>query len=412
LQRGKKKGKQTEGKNKMKNVLILNPYLSTLGGGEKHMGYFCRSLEDYYHGRVRIDILVFNTYGVDVYAEDYVTVEDLNRQFGLELQRTAIKKMNLDFSKNRLEWIRGKRDIEKVSKGYDLFVNFMFLSRHAGRAKVNIYECFFPPKRFAQEWKGWKKILGIFYDFTFYYSYGRFISNSLYTNHWLEEYWKAGRKNRVIYPPVFSENEVQGRYQEPAKRNVIISVGRFFVGTHSKKQLDMIRFFVRHSEIFSDYEYHIAGAVSEKKEDADYLRQVKEAAALSENIYIHENCSYEELLSLYRAAKIFWHATGYGVDENLEPEKMEHFGITTVEAMSFGAVPVVINKGGQKETVEEGVNGCRWDTEEECVEKTEKLIKNDALRIHMAEKCVESARRYSVEAFQELNKEVFHELKI
>ena len=167
----------------MKKVLILNPYLSTLGGGEKHMGYFCRSLEHYYHGRVYIDILVFNTYGVDVYAKDYVTVEDLNRQFGLKLQRTKIKKIDLGFSKNRLEWMQNKKEVEKISKRYDLFVNFMFLSRHIGRAKVNIYECFFPPKRFAQEWKGLKKLLGIYYDFAFYHSYRRFISNSMYTNH-------------------------------------------------------------------------------------------------------------------------------------------------------------------------------------------------------------------------------------
>ena len=117
-------------------------------------------------------------------------------------------------------------------------------------------------------------------------------------------------------------------------------------------------------------------------------------------------------MSLYRAAKIFWHSTGYGEDEDLEPEKMEHFGITTVEAMSFGAVPVVINKGGQKETVEEGVHGYRWDTEEECVEKTCQLIKNNALRTAMANKCVKAAKKYSIEVFHKLNQEVFYELKI
>ena len=38
---------------------------------------------------------------MDVYAKDYVTVEDLNRQFGLKLQRTKIKKIDLGFSKNQ-----------------------------------------------------------------------------------------------------------------------------------------------------------------------------------------------------------------------------------------------------------------------------------------------------------------------
>lgn len=31
----------------MKKVLVLNPYLPTMGGGEKHMGYLCKFIEDY-----------------------------------------------------------------------------------------------------------------------------------------------------------------------------------------------------------------------------------------------------------------------------------------------------------------------------------------------------------------------------
>ena len=117
-------------------------------------------------------------------------------------------------------------------------------------------------------------------------------------------------------------------------------------------------------------------------------------------------------MELYGKAKIFWHGTGYGVNENLEPEKMEHFGITTVEAMSFGAVPVVINKGGQKETVENGVNGFRWDNEKECVENTKKLIDNDDLRKQMAILSAERSKNYSIEEFYNRHREVFHELQI
>ena len=117
-------------------------------------------------------------------------------------------------------------------------------------------------------------------------------------------------------------------------------------------------------------------------------------------------------MELYSQAKIFWHGTGYMVDEDKEPEKMEHFGITTVEAMSYGAVPVVINKGGQKETVKEGVNGFHWETEEECVEGTRKLIEDDNLRKKMAEKSVEMAKDYSIEKFFEANRRIFDEYNI
>lgn len=396
----------------MKSILILNPYLSTLGGGEKAMGYFCRSLEEYFHYDVKIDILVFNTYGVDVFADDYIEIKDLNRQFAIRLKRTQIRKLDLPISKSRKETIRNKRVVEKISRGYDLFVNFMFLSKHAGYAKKNIYHCFFPPQRYARELRGSGRVLGILYDLMFLLKYDLYISNSQYTNHWLAEFWKLHRRCRVIYPPVFSEKEMEGRYKESKKKNLILSVGRFFVGTHSKKQLDMVRIFLEHVGELADYEYHLVGSVSERETDRSYLEQVKALAGKSEKVHIHVNCKYEKLMELYQQAKIFWHATGYGIDENKEPEKMEHFGITTVEAMSFGAVPVVINKGGQKETVEEGVSGFRWETQEECVDKTCRLIHDERLRKSMAQESVKRAANYSVEEFDRQNKEVLYGLKL
>jgi glycosyltransferase involved in cell wall biosynthesis len=174
----------------------------------------------------------------------------------------------------------------------------------------------------------------------------------------------------------------------------------------------MVQFFVNNNEVFKDYQYHLVGAVSNLPADVEYLNEIKKLAATVDNVFIHENCKYEELMDLYSRAKIFWHGTGYGVDENKEPEKMEHFGITTVEAMSYGAVPVVINKGGQKETVENGVNGFRWDSEEECVKNSKKLIDDDNLRMKMAKISAERSKDYSIEEFYNRHREVFHELQI
>ena len=52
---------------------------------------------------------------------------------------------------------------------------------------------------------------------------------------------------------------------------------------------------------------------------------------------------------------------------------MEHFGITTVEAMSAGCIPVVINKAGQKEIVTDEC-GLKWDTTQELVSNTEYIF--------------------------------------
>ncbi|GAA0272815.1 hypothetical protein GCM10008922_34250 [Faecalicatena contorta] len=399
---------------KVKKIMVLNPYVATLGGGEKHMGYLCQFMEEYYNYDVDIDIVVFNYNEVDVFAPDFVTIDDVNKQFGLNLRKTKIRKVDLKNPQNIVEVLLHRKKVEDITAEYDLFINFMFMSKHIGKAKVNIYECMFPRPPFVpRAW--WKKKVAFTerkHDHDYYHSYDYFISNSEYTKNWAETYWGTAVPNIVIYPPVFSEEEIKDKYQESEKKNIIISCGRFFVASHSKKQLELVRFFVKNYEIFKTYEYHLVGAVFEDKKDLAYLKRIKHLAAQVDNVFIHENCPYEELMDLYKKAKIFWHGTGYGVLEGLEPQKMEHFGITTIEAMSNGAVPVVINKGGQKETVVEGVTGFKWDTEDECIEKTRKLIEDDNLRKEMAEKSAVRANEYSIEKFYERHREIFRMLHI
>lgn len=399
---------------KIIRVAILNPYIATLGGGEKLMGYICQCLENYYGDIVNIDILVHNYNEVDVFDDNYLTIDDLNNRFGLKLERTKLYKIEYEKETNLKEMLKNKRKIENLTKTYDLFINHMFCSKHIGKAKVNIYECMFPPIPFSnvEREKKLYRLGAKLLDYFFYRSYDSIISISSFTNHWTSFYWKGKLKNNIIYPPVFSEKEIIGRYNEEEKSNIIISVGRFFVGSHSKKQLEMVEFFANNQDVFSEYEYHLAGGLSNLPEDIEYLSKITEIASKYSNIIIHVNCKFDDLMELYKKAKIFWHGTGYLVDENKEPEKMEHFGITTVEAMSFGAVPVVIKRGGQTEIVDENKNGFHWESEEECIINTKRLIEDEALRIEFAREASEKAKEYSIEKFYEKNRRVFDELRI
>jgi glycosyltransferase involved in cell wall biosynthesis len=77
----------------------------------------------------------------------------------------------------------------------------------------------------------------------------------------------------------------------------------------------------------------------------------------------------------------------------------EHFGMTTVEAMAAGCVPVVIDKAGQREIVRHGVDGYRWSTLDELESYTRALARDDDLRERLAASAVERARMFSEEAF-------------
>ena len=78
---------------------------------------------------------------------------------------------------------------------------------------------------------------------------------------------------------------------------------------------------------------------------------------------------------------------------------MEHFGITTVEAMAGGAVPLVFAAGGYKEIVEDGVNGWLWDSKGDLKFKTKKLIENSKSLREMSAAAKSSAQRFEYERF-------------
>src|SRR5690606_18610000 len=114
---------------------------------------------------------------------------------------------------------------------------------------------------------------------------------------------------------------------------------------------------------------------------------------------LHDALPISELRDLYARASIFWHAAGLGEDPERHPDRYEHFGITTVEAMSAGAVPVVIDAAGQVEIVDQGVNGYRFATLDGLVAHTERLIADPAWRATLAAAAERRARDFGWDAF-------------
>jgi len=97
-------------------------------------------------------------------------------------------------------------------------------------------------------------------------------------------------------------------------------------------------------------------------------------------------------------ASLFWHAAGYGRLED-HPEDAEHFGISIVEAMSYGAVPLVYADGGPREFID-GRNGTLWATVEELVAHSVEIMSDDELRAARARQAVSDSQRFSTDAFR------------
>src|SRR5439155_21578300 len=143
------------------------------------------------------------------------------------------------------------------------------------------------------------------------------------------------------------------------KENLILSVGRFTIPHitntsrhgHQKRQLEKVAAFKELQNAgLKGWTYSSVGTLPDSPEYRIFFDNLKKTAA-GYDIRLVPNLPACQLRELYGKAKIFWHASGYGIDEEIQPELVEHFGISTAEAMAAGCVPIVINKGWQKEIV-------------------------------------------------------------
>jgi glycosyltransferase involved in cell wall biosynthesis len=225
-------------------------------------------------------------------------------------------------------------------------------------------------------------------------AYDRLLANSRYTADWISRRWAL--RSQVLYPPVDTTS-----FTPQTKQPFILSVGRFFAGAHNKKHLQMIEAFRAMVDAgLRGWEYHLAGGCDESMpEQRAYLARVR-AAAAGYPIVIHANLPFAELRALYGAASIFWHATGLGEDEATNPESFEHFGISTVEAMAAGCVPVVIGKAGQIEIVDDGRSGFLWQTLPELQARTAGLIADPELLTRMSQAARQRSHAFETTRFE------------
>lgn len=225
-------------------------------------------------------------------------------------------------------------------------------------------------------------------------SYDAVVGVSQYTVDWIEQLW--GCPAEVLYPPI----QVEQFHPVTERTREIVSAGRFFApgGGHSKRQLEQVQTFatIVRSGRLADWTLHLIGGCEPAQRG--YLDQVH-AAATGLPVEIHANAPRDLLEDLLSRASIQWSATGFGENDAKTPWASEHFGMTTVEAMAGGCVPIVIDKAGQREIVRDGVDGYRWSTLDELMRRTMQVAGDDALRARLASSARERAQLYSDAAF-------------
>jgi glycosyltransferase involved in cell wall biosynthesis len=223
-------------------------------------------------------------------------------------------------------------------------------------------------------------------------SYDVVAANSAYTAEWIERLW--GRTATVLSPPVLM--------REPGpKRPVILAVGRFFpnVSGHSKKQLELVHAFRLACERgLEGWELHLVGGC--KPEERRYVEDVRRAA-VGLPVEFHVNAPGDDVAELFASARIFWHGTGFGEDLERHPDRAEHFGITLVEALSAGLVPLVYERGGPAAIVREHACGETFATIEELATATLRLTRTPQELDRLAALARDAARDFGFDRFVE-----------
>lgn len=345
---------------------IFTPYLDTLAGGEKYMLTIASCLSS------KHDVSIF----WDPALQDTLC-ENSKRKLGIDLSHVTFIPNIFDENTSLFQ-----RFLETGK--FDLII---FLSD----GSIPLVGCkLIVHFQFPVQWVNGKqlttrlKLLRV----------NKIICNSLFTKSCIDK--KFAVQSVVFYPPVDIE-KITGK-----KENVILNVGRFgttIEGVYFKKQDVMIEIF-REMVDKGLRAWTFVMVVSVQNENKDEFEKLKSRTE-GLPIKIIENPNRTDLFKEYGKAKIYWHAAGFGEDLQKHPEKAEHFGISTVEAMGQGAVPVVINAGGQPEIVEDGKNGFLWDTLIQLEEKTLVLINNEKLLKKMSEKAKKKASHFGGNRFCE-----------
>ena len=217
------------------------------------------------------------------------------------------------------------------------------------------------------------------------------LANSEFTREWTKRRWAVDPV--VLHPPVDVDYS-----RDAEKTDTILSVGRFATQGHAKRQFDLARAFADLGDAaLPGWRYACVGGLGDSPADRAYFDEVR-AAALVGRVEVRANLERAALHVLFERSKVFWHAAGLDASDD-RPERMEHFGRATVEAMAAGCVPIVFDGGGQREIVRHGVDGFRWRNVAELKAYTVRVARDEGMRVRMAEAARARATLFGREAF-------------
>jgi len=355
-------------------VLLIHPRLSVKGGGE----------------RVAIhSILAATTAGheVSLLSEEFdeTSFEDFYGCPGVfdkvdRFYYPAFKPIPgprfLLYQRLVYHWLQIRKAVSRDS--FDIVLSTQDIGYVPSTQAPVIQYCYFP-EYFSHLQTGSSPVWRLYYRpaSTYYRNrvrrVGILLSVSDFTRGFVAKKWE--RDSKTVYPPCpvedFSEfTNVKSR------ENMVVTIGRIV----PEKRFHL---FVELARIVPKTRFVAIGSLSD--ETSAYYDQLKTSAP--------ENVSFV-LSPLRKVRDVLGRAMAY-----VHCAQNEHFGITIVEAMAAGCVPVVHDSGGPREIVTSDV-GFRWSNLSVAARQIVMLAENDSLRRELSAAASVRARQFRPQVFE------------
>jgi len=354
-------------------IVLVHPRMSVMGGGER---VAIHSIKEALREGHEVS-LATEEFDVDSF-EDFFGVQGFFKNVQLltyrpfrPIIRKAVLYQRLIYHQSRLRKIVSKRRM------FDLILNTAEVANQPSTRLPAIQYCYFPEYFSHLESNGHSKLWESYYwpAKVFYHDrvsrIDRLLAVSDFTRKFVRDRW--GREATTLYPPcpidLYSNLTVQ-------KRDLVVTVGRMA----PEKRMEL---FLEIARRLPDIDFTIIGSIVTDK--GSYYDKLRTAAPANVSFVVAPLRKVREILG---SAKVYVHCA-----------QNEHFGITIVEAMAAGCVPVVNDSGGPREIVPHDV-GFRWKQVDDAVGQVSRLVKDDDVRRELSKSAVSRARQFGPDQFE------------
>jgi len=204
------------------------------------------------------------------------------------------------------------------------------------------------------------------------------------------------RSSLVVYPPVNVETFSSNCFKDTKEGSTVAVVASYT----PKRHLEQVPLIAKHSKYAK---FVIMGKADEYS--ASTLAKLKEYTKklhVEDRITLVQNVPIKQFMETLSKAKVYLH---------IMPQ--DHFGISVVEAMASGCVPVVHKSGGPWIDIldeQQGTYGFSYSTPAEAAEYIDMLVTDEDLRGKISIKASYRAKRYDKTVFMNKMVEVVEKI--